>query len=316
MRGLELLDLRTHNQSPVRADALHELAKRYTEAVQAWTPGRVGQIKTLLRDAVDAFSSQGQEAEARLIRDLFFGDTQSPTKSAGELLQLARRRLGYESEKRFAERRHATFRIFAEFLIRFVERIEGEDSPIADQSQRSTAYAAEEDRHQSEESAWLRGKLTDRPGRICVLDTNALLHYTRFDQLPWQLRIHNDRVRLVIPLTVINQLDQRKYRLHEETRQRARELLTLIDAHVTANPPDGYSTVSEGVTVEVLSDELGLNPAASSDLEILDQCELLRQVTGNPITLITGDLSMRISAQARDIDIFMLSSDDLLPKYR
>ena len=95
------------------------------------------------------------------------------------------------------------------------------------------------------------------PGHICVLDTNALLHYTRFDQLPWRERLHPEPIRLVVPLVVVDELDGKKYARREEFQQRARELLTLIDGYVTASPPVGYSTIRDGITFEVLPDELG-----------------------------------------------------------
>jgi len=92
---------------------------------------------------------------------------------------------------------------------------------------------------------------------MCVPDTNALLHYTRFDLLPWAERMQVGLVRLVIPIAVVDELDAKKYARREEFQQRARELLALIDRHVTAAPPDGYSRMSQGVTVEVLPDEAG-----------------------------------------------------------
>lgn len=85
---------------------------------------------------------------------------------------------------------------------------------------------------------------------------------------------------------------------------------------MTASPPEGYSKVREGVTDEVLPDGPGHLRMPSNDQEILERCEFLHQVTGNPATLITGDSGMRINAQARGIDVFKLSPDDLLPRHR
>lgn len=155
-----------------------------------------------------------------------------------------------------------------------------------------------------------------RPGRICVPDTNALLHYTRFDRLPWADRMAVPLVRLVIPLVVVAEMDGKKYARREEFQQRAREMLTLIDGYVTDSAPDGYSQVRGGVTVEVLPDEQGHLRLASNDQEILERCEFLGQVTGKPVTLITGDTTMRISAQAIGISIFKLGDEDMLPRHR
>lgn len=65
-----------------------------------------------------------------------------------------------------------------------------------------------------EVAARLRGmlRLADRPGRICVPDTNALLHYTRFDQLSWAERMQVPQVRLVIPLRSLMSLTPRSTR--------------------------------------------------------------------------------------------------------
>ena len=159
-------------------------------------------------------------------------------------------------------------------------------------------------------------RLGDRPGNICVPDTNALLHYMRFDQLPWSDRLQTAPVRLVIPIAVVDELDAKKYARREEFQQRARELLALIDRYVMASPLDGYVSVQPDVTVEVLPDEAGHLRAVSNDQEILGRCELLYQATGTKVTLITGDSGMRISAQARGIDVVKLSDDDLLPRHK
>ena len=169
-----------------------------------------------------------------------------------------------------------------------------------------------------EAAAGLRGllRLSSRPGRICVPDTNALLHYTWFDQLPWPERMQVPQVRLIIPLAVVDEVDAKKYARRAEFQQRARELLTRIDRYVTASPPDGFSPVREGVTVEILPDEPGHLRIQGNDQEILERCEFLQQVTGHPVTLITGDSGMRINAQNRGIAVYKLSNEDLLPRYQ
>jgi rRNA-processing protein FCF1 len=158
-------------------------------------------------------------------------------------------------------------------------------------------------------------RLADRPGRICVPDTNALLHYTRFDQLPWPERTGQPVVRLVVPLAVIDELDSKKYARREEFQQRARELLTLIDRYETATP-DADAQLREGATFEVLADESGHFRAASTGQEILERCEFLAQATGSPVSLVTGDSGVRINARARGIDVIKLGEQDLLPRFR
>ena len=88
-------------------------------------------------------------------------------------------------------------------------------------------------------------RLADRVGSICVLDTNVLLHYTRLDLLPWRERVGRPNIRIIIPLAVINELDNKKYARREEFQQRAQELLNLIDRYETA-APDAYAQFRRG----------------------------------------------------------------------
>jgi predicted ribonuclease YlaK len=112
-------------------------------------------------------------------------------------------------------------------------------------------------------------------------------------------------VRLIVPLAVINELDNKKYARREEFQQRARELLALIDRYETA-APDAYTPLRQGVTFEVLPDEPGHFRAASTDQEILERCEFLARVTGSPVTLVTGDSGVRINARAQGIEVVKL----------
>jgi rRNA-processing protein FCF1 len=158
-------------------------------------------------------------------------------------------------------------------------------------------------------------RLADRLGRICVLDTNVLLHYRLFDQINWPERLSVPAVRLIIPLVVVDELDEKKYARRAEFWDRARQVLGLIDRFAD-QAPDGYATVRDNVTVEVLPDEEGHLRALSNDQEILERCELMVQVTGQQVTLVTGDSGARINARSRGIEVLKLTDDDLLPRYK
>ena len=119
-RGIDRIDVRSHNQSPVPTPELQRLADEY---LGRSVKGRVVQIKHLLRDALTVFAAES-EPDAELITALFFGDSQHHvTKSAGELLDTARRHYHFDSELRFRQAWQNAFRIFAEFLLRFVASV-------------------------------------------------------------------------------------------------------------------------------------------------------------------------------------------------
>ena len=119
-RGIERLDVHSHNQHPLVMPELEQLAAQYAAATGSPAHGRIQQLKYLLRDAVAAFRDEN-ETDANLVSALFFGDSlHRVTKSAGELLDIAQRQFGYDNPVRFRLDRHAAFDNFAEFLSRFV----------------------------------------------------------------------------------------------------------------------------------------------------------------------------------------------------
>jgi hypothetical protein len=119
-RGIERIDVRSHNQTPVPTPELQHSADEYLLAIGSGVTGRIAQIKTLLRDAIRAFSTDN-EPDAKLITALFFGDSQHRvTKSAGELRDTTRRQFGFGSELRFRQAWRDAFDNFAGFLLRFV----------------------------------------------------------------------------------------------------------------------------------------------------------------------------------------------------
>jgi len=136
-RGIERLDVHSHNQVPVRAPELQRLAEEYAAAMKFHVPRRAGKIKYLLRDALRAFTANN-EADARLVSALFFGDSQDRvTKSAGELLDIARTEFESTSEVRFREARHDAFDSFAAFIPGFVANV-GSQAPAAEETAGNT----------------------------------------------------------------------------------------------------------------------------------------------------------------------------------
>lgn len=140
-RGIERLDVRSHNQQPVQAPELDRLAAAYAVATRSRAHGRIPQLKYLLREAIAAFGEES-EMDARLVSALFFGDSlHRVTKSAGELLDIAQSQFGYDSSARFREARHAAFDNFAEFLLRFV----ADTGPVVLEADEATTDAVPEE---------------------------------------------------------------------------------------------------------------------------------------------------------------------------
>ena len=148
----------------------------------------------------------------------------------------------------------------------------------------------------------LQRRLELAPGRATVLDTNVLLHYLPPWQVDWFTVLKEKEVRLVLPLRVIEELDERKYMSRDaELADRARRLLSQLwrDLGGSAGAP---VPLRENVTMEVPVEDDRRARLLDADQEILDSCEQLRNV-GRPPIVITGDTGMSLRARALGLDV-------------
>lgn len=118
----------------------------------------------------------------------------------------------------------------------------------------------------------------------------------------WPSVVGATPVRLVIPLRVVEELDLKKASRRRDLAHRARNVLALLESLV--GPTAGLPTqMDDNATVEVLLDHefdsVRQERESSADTEILDACEFLAFVTGQPVSLVTGDVSMRLRVAVR-----------------
>jgi predicted ribonuclease YlaK len=109
-------------------------------------------------------------------------------------------------------------------------------------------------------------------------------------------------VRLVVPLRVVEELDMKKASRRRDLARRAQNVLALLESLI--GPTGGLPVrLSNTATIEVLInhelDSVRHDREPSADAEILDCCEFLSFVTGAPVSLATGDVSMQLRASVR-----------------
>ncbi len=138
--------------------------------------------------------------------------------------------------------------------------------------------------------------LADRPGTIVMPDTHVWLHYQRFDQVDWREIVNAETVRLVLPMRILEELDEKTYTRRADLRRRAEKLLTALDP-VLDRAAAGPVAVGPGLTLEVLPDGLAGSGLSGQDAEILAAGRSLQQAAGRPVMVVTGDRSMRVRAK-------------------
>lgn len=160
-----------------------------------------------------------------------------------------------------------------------------------------------------EEFARLRAGL----GKILMLDTNSFLHCVLFTQVDWLTEFGATRARLVVPLLVLDELDDKTFSGNNRLAKRADKVLREFDKYIDAIVQDGLATITDNVTMEVLSDEDDHRRRTNHDTELLDRAEFLHQVTEQKVTIVTTDRGMRVRGQARDLIVQQMPGHLRLP---
>jgi hypothetical protein len=138
-------------------------------------------------------------------------------------------------------------------------------------------------------------------GLIAVLDTHVLLHYEPPESIDWIEIVGEPQVRLLLPMRVVDELDEKKHTGSDRVRGKARSILPHIERMVG---PDGApgEPIRPGVTMEVeMVGEDQQSPDA--DRSIIETCIELQQLAGEPrnVSLVTGDAGMRLRAAQRGV---------------
>jgi hypothetical protein len=148
-----------------------------------------------------------------------------------------------------------------------------------------------------------RIRLSDPPGTVAFLDTHVLLHGLAVDQIIWTDVLCAKTARLVLPLRVIEELDDKKSARNDKLATRARGVLAQIDRLLADGP--GPVCLREETTLEALV-ELDEEHTSRADHEILACCEDFARFTGKSPLLVTTDSAMRLRARERGLQVVTL----------
>ncbi|MFJ6385880.1 PIN domain-containing protein [Kitasatospora sp. NPDC092039] len=142
----------------------------------------------------------------------------------------------------------------------------------------------------------------ERPGVPIVYDTNMLNHWQQPENIDWKALLVEEgldgkRVRLLVPLVVVDELDRQKYGDGALARKAATAIRYLERKFEGAAPGEAVK-LREGVTLEVRLDPPG-HRRIEPDLEIL-RCaaDFTGLVPGAGTRVLTDDYGMRLRAHS------------------
>jgi FtsZ-binding cell division protein ZapB len=152
--------------------------------------------------------------------------------------------------------------------------------------------------------ATLRGlsRFLSHPGRIVVLDTSALMEGPPFATFAWrelEPSLTQPPIRLILPIMVIEELDELMHHRDGDRRKRARDTFkALWELHGQKPTEPAALPGQRDVTIEVMLDDDWHQRRPNNDAEIIDQAVIVRELTGRDVLLATGDGPMLYRAGA------------------
>lgn len=133
-----------------------------------------------------------------------------------------------------------------------------------------------------------------------VVDTSAL----GVMQPPWQLpmpkMIDAPKVRLVLPLRVLEELDEHKYGETKQIHKVARSFIPDLERLLTEENGTRAIVNDDFYIDVVIPPGVRVRPP-HADAEILETAEDLRQFGNQDVVVVADDISMRVQARARQL---------------
>lgn len=146
----------------------------------------------------------------------------------------------------------------------------------------------------------------DRRDRI----QHLLLHYEPPESIDWPRILNANRVRLLLPMQVVDELDEKKYTGSDKVRKKAHAILPHSRAWLAPTAPQASRLEPASRSRCWVSVEQH-NPDA--DRSIIETCIELQQLAGQPntVTLVTGNAGIRMRAAQRGVRVVMMPEDYL-----
>jgi len=161
----------------------------------------------------------------------------------------------------------------------------------------------------------LLNNFVERMGRVAVLDTSAFHEFDRFWMADWAKVTeadppHTSRsglpIRLVVPLVVVEELDDQKRHPNGRVRESARDVLRHLRElpRVSTDAVADVLSLDDRVTIEVLLDDAAHVRLPVNDAEVVDRALYLRSLFPPPrrLILVSGDVSMEFRAEGAGLE--------------
>lgn len=136
-----------------------------------------------------------------------------------------------------------------------------------------------------------------------VLDTNFFLHFQPVRNLNWSLIARGERIRLVFPMVILDELDAKTYHPNALLHGRAKQILKYLHEKRGDAPPESPVPFgdTERVRSQILLDPANHRPLPNADEEVLARSAHLSRLVDGRLTVGSGDHGMHVRASAQTL---------------
>jgi hypothetical protein len=149
----------------------------------------------------------------------------------------------------------------------------------------------------------------ERIGRVIVPDTSAFIEGPDFTTFGWQELAcvpATHAVTLVVPILVIEELDELKRHRSSRVQQKARGTLRELWRLHGSAPLDAASLAGQATTIEVFTDDPWHARRPVPDDEIVDRAAAIRDIIGREVRLAAADNAMLYRAAASGVPALLV----------
>jgi hypothetical protein len=158
---------------------------------------------------------------------------------------------------------------------------------------------------------WMTAEADDLEGRstrfgddpsvtIGIVDANVFLHGEKeINRIPWRTHLpYAGPIRLVVPIRVVDELDERKF--FSNNRSRARYALRKLNELI--GKPNTPVSLGDGVSIESYVPPSTRSEQVGGDNEIVVTAEEIKSYSRKRVVVITRDYGMGLRAKNADLE--------------
>lgn len=145
-----------------------------------------------------------------------------------------------------------------------------------------------------------------------LLDTNAFVHYRRFEEVDWTAVADVKEVRLVVPLLVVDELDDLSFRSNPMSDRAKGILKKFQDIQGSAAHPEAAVAVRKDVTLQFLMEPRNHARSSNHDDDFLDSAEFVTALTAGKARVVSADYGMRLRCRVRGLEAVAMPAELLL----